>query len=57
MVESAQVGLALIERRTAELNKEAAARFAAQADAEGVDFGEFFEKLLDVYEREVGKER
>jgi hypothetical protein len=47
--------LAFIERRTAELNQEAAARFAAAADAEGVDFGEFFEKVLDAYER--AKER
>ena len=46
---------AFIERRTPELNKEAAARFAAVADAEGVDFGEFFEKVLDAYER--AKER
>jgi hypothetical protein len=47
--------VAFIERRTAELNKEAAARFATLADAEGVDFGEFFEKVLDAYER--AKER
>lgn len=47
--------LDFIERRTAELNKEAAGRFAALADTEGVDFGEFFEKVLDVYER--SKER
>ena len=43
--------LAFIERRTAELNKEAAARFAALADAEGVSFAEFFEKVVDAYER------
>jgi hypothetical protein len=47
--------LVFIERRTAELNKEAAARFAAKADAEGEGFGEFFEKVLDAYER--AKER
>ena len=34
---------------------EAAARFAALADAEGVCFGEFFEKALDAYEREAGR--
>ena len=34
---------------------EAAARFAALADAEGVCFGEFFEKALDAYERETGR--
>jgi hypothetical protein len=50
-----QLGLAFIERRTAELNKEAAARFATLADAEDVDFGEFLEKVLDAYER--AKER
>jgi hypothetical protein len=32
---------------------EVAARFAALADAEGVCFGEFFEKALDAYEREA----
>ena len=32
---------------------EAAARFAALADAEGVCFGEFLEKALDAYEREA----
>jgi hypothetical protein len=45
--------LVFIERRTAELNKEAAVRFAAQTEGEG--FGEFFEKVLDAYER--AKER
>jgi hypothetical protein len=34
---------------------EAAARFAALADAEGVCFGEFLEKALDAYEREAGE--
>jgi hypothetical protein len=34
---------------------EAAARFTALADAEGVCFGEFFEKALDAYEREAGR--
>jgi hypothetical protein len=29
---------------------EAAARFAALADAEGVYFGEFLERMLEVYE-------
>jgi hypothetical protein len=34
---------------------EAATRFAAMADAAEVGFGEFFEKLLDTYEREQGR--
>ena len=35
---------------------EAATRFAALADAEGVCFfGEFLEKALDAYEREAGR--
>jgi hypothetical protein len=33
---------------------QAAARFAALADAEGMCFGELFEQLLDAYERERG---
>jgi hypothetical protein len=33
---------------------QAAARFAALADAEGVCLGELFEKVLDAYERERG---
>jgi hypothetical protein len=33
----------------------AAERFTALADAEGVCFGEFFEKALDAYEREAGR--
>jgi TPR repeat protein len=36
---------------------EAAARFAALADAEGVGSGEFFEKALDAYEREAGQRK
>jgi len=34
---------------------EAATRFAALADAEGVCFGEFLEKALNAYEREAGR--
>jgi hypothetical protein len=33
----------------------AATRFAALADAKGVGFGEFFEGLLDAYERGQGR--
>jgi hypothetical protein len=56
--------LKLLRRRRIERNyqlllkvkPEAAARFAALADAEGVYFGECLERMLDVYEASCKRE-